>query len=151
VALGAAPAAAQQTGSIGIDGGVTVSGPGLAGRANLLAHFGSFSVGPEVGASVLGNAADVWHGGGALRLTATARRIRPYGTAGVAYYSWNRCAQCARLTLLGVSLGAGMWLAHPAPRLSLGLEMRWHRQLQRLGTPQEMSFVTVTLGLALHW
>ena len=146
LALAAAPADAQQTGSVGIDGGLSASGPGLAARANLLAQFGRFSLGPEVGASGLGDGADVWHAGGVFRLTAPAGRIRrAHATAGVAYYSWNR------LSLLGISLGAGAWLARPASWLSLGAELRWHRQVQRLGAAQEMSFVTVTLGLALHW
>jgi len=149
--LAAAPAAAQQTGSFGIDGGLSASGPGVAARANLLAQFGLFSLGPEVGASGLGDGADVWHAGGAFRLSATAGRIRANGTAGVAFYSWNRCAQCVRLSLLGISVGAGAWLARPASWLSLGADLRWHRQVQRLGAAQEMSFVTVTLGLALHW
>lgn len=149
--LAAAPVAAQQTGSIGIDGGLSASGPGLAARANLLAQFGPFSLGPEVGASGLGGGADVWHAGGAFRLSATAGRIRANGTAGVAYYSWNRCAECLRLTLLGISLGAGTWFARPASWLSLGAELRWHRQLQSVGAGEEMSFMTVMLGLALHW
>jgi len=149
--LVAAPAATQQTGSVGIDGGLSASGPGLAARANLLAQFGAFSLGPEVGASGLGDGAEVWHAGGAFRLSGTAGRIRAHGTAGVSYYSWNRCAECGRLSLLGISVGAGARLARPASWLSLGADLRWDRQVQGLGAAQEMSFVTVTLGLALHW
>ena len=42
--FGVVPAAAQQTGSVGIQRGLSASGPALAGTANLLAEFGSFSI-----------------------------------------------------------------------------------------------------------
>src|SRR5258705_1816603 len=145
------PAAAQQTGSVGVQGGLSASGPALAGTASLLAKFGSFSIGPEMGVSDLGDGAKAWHVGGTFGLGASTGRIRPQGTVGVARYSWDRCAGCVPLGVLGISLGAGASLARPTSRLSLDTELRWHRQLQRVGAPEAMSFVTVMLGLRLHW
>ncbi len=149
--FGVVPAAAQQTGSVGIQGGLSASGPALAGTANLLAEFGSFRLGPEVGVSGLGDGAKAWHVGGTFGLGASTGRIRPHGAVGVARYSWNMCAGCPSLGLLGISLGAGASLVRPPSRLSLETELRWHRQLQRVGASETMSFVTVTLGPRLHW
>jgi hypothetical protein len=151
VVFAAAPAAAQQTGSVGIQGGLSASGPALAGSANLLAEFGSFGVGPEVGVSGLGDGANAWHVGAAFELAATAGKIRPHGAVGVARYSWKTCGDCASLGLLGISLAAGASLVHSTSGLSLETDLRWHRQLQSIGAPEAMSFVTVTLGPALHW
>ena len=151
VLFAAVPAAAQQTGSVGIQGGLSASGPALAGSANLLAEFGSFGVGPEVGVSGLGDHADAWHIGGLFELGALTGKIRPHGTLGVARYSWRTCGDCASLGLLGVSLGAGASLVHSTSGLSLETDLRWHRQLQSVGAPEAMSFVTVTLGPALNW
>jgi len=151
LAFGVVPAAAQQTGSVGIHGGLSASGPALAGTASLLAEFGSFSLGPEVGAAGLGDGANAWHAGGAVGFGASTGRIRPHATLGVARYSWRTCDDCASLGLLGISLGAGASLARPTSWLTLDTELRWHRQLQRVGTPEAMSFVTAVLGLGLHW
>lgn len=146
----AAPVAAQQTGSVGIHGGLSASGPGLAATANFQAEFGRFSLGLEGGAAGLGDGTDVWHAGGAFGLRASSGTIRPHATLGVARYSWKWCAGCLRAGILGISLGAGGWLARPASRVSLGAELRWHRQVQSV-VPEEMSFVTATLGLSLRW
>lgn len=151
LAFGVVPAVAQQTGSVGIQGGLSTSGPAFAGAGHLLAEFGSISLGPEVGAAGLGDGTHVWHAGGAFGIGAAAGRIRPHGTVGVARYSWKTCGDCAALGLLGVSLGAGASLVHPTSGLSLETDLRWHRQLQRVGAPEAMSFVTVMLGLGLHW
>jgi len=149
--FGVVPAAAQQTGSVGIQRGLSAPGPALAGTANLLAEFGSFSIGPEVGVSGLGDGAKAWHVGGAFGLGASAGRIRPHGAVAVARYSWKVCGDCASLGLLGISLGAGASLVRPPSGLSLETELRWHRQLQRVGASETMSFVTVTLGPTLRW
>lgn len=145
-----APVSAQQTGSVGVRGGLCASGPGLAGTVNFLAEFDRWSLGAEVGAAGLGDEADAWHAGGAFVVVASVGRIRPHATLGVARYSWSRCAGC-QVGLLGISLGAGASVARPESSLSLDTELRWHHQAQRLGGPEEMSFVTLMLGLALHW
>ncbi len=151
LALAAGPGAAQRLGSLAVHAGVTSSGPGLAARANLMAHLGRVSLGPEAGTAGLGDGAGAWHAGGLLAVTLPGQRVRVHGTAGLAYYSWRQCGDCLRLELLGASLGAGAWFARPARPLALGAGLRWHRQLQRLGAPRDMSFVTAMLGFAIEW
>ena len=149
--FGAVPVAAQSTGSVRIQGGLSASGPGLAGTASLLAHFGSFSVGPELGAAGLGDDGDVWHLGGVFGLGSSAEGIHPRATLGVARYSWKPGEGWVPLGIFGVSLGVGAWITRPGSGLSPGAELRWHHQLQDVGAGKELSFVTLTVGLASHW
>lgn len=153
LALGAVPATGQPIGSLDILGGLSLSGPALAVDVRYLAELGRLRPGLEAGLSGLNGGGDVWYLGGVLKLGPTTGTMRPYGTLGVADYQWKvgRSEWGWRYGLLGFSLGGGVSFVRPGSRWSLETELRWHRQLQRLGAATELSFMTATAGIGVHW
>jgi hypothetical protein len=136
--------------------GVAAPHADFAWRVALNADWGShLSVGPEIGRYLAGPAArpldpwpepdvstSVWHAGAAVHAYPFEGPVKPYASAGMAYYGWNE-------SFLGWNAGAGLRL-----RLTDGAdwiaEYRYHANLQRL-TETEPELSTLLAGVAINW
>jgi hypothetical protein len=155
---------------------------GLGGRLGLSADLpGGFAPGLEVGRFNLGRGEvtsprgvthrfneSVLHVGLSLTKTRDHGRLRPYGLAGLGYYSWRGFDSFVlnpdfdylfpetHRSFLGASLGGG---ARYRARRNLSLEMegRWHTSLHKVAHPtfegpaQHWNMVSVTAGARFLW
>ena len=133
---------------------------GAAGDFSFVA--GRFRLGPE-GFVLRGPDRRIWSFGGVARYEAGSSGFRPYGVLGAGLYSWDRPTSIdvpptpafrswgSDVSLIALSVGAGVSLGAQGRRLALIAEGRMHRTLARQEFTGARSMVTLGLGGRFAW
>ena len=133
---------------------------GAAGDFSFVA--GRFRLGPE-GFVLRGSDRRVWSFGGVARYEAGSSGFRPFGVLGAGLYSWDRPSSIdvpptpafrswgSDVSLVSLSVGAGVSLGARGRRLAAIAEARVHRTLARPEFTGARSMVTFGLGGRFAW
>ncbi|MEP7326136.1 MAG: hypothetical protein ABI836_09330 [Gemmatimonadota bacterium] len=110
---------------------------------------GWFSLGPEV-QYAQGGGRTLIEWGGVSRFRLSGGRVRPFLVAGLGSYNWKRTS-FVTASVLGASFGAGVVLGDPRRHIALQGEMRFHDNLQNIGTPGSLQLFSVSVGARFQW
>ena len=128
---------------------IDAAGPGV--RVAYTFHAGPVAFGPEFGTYQIANERGIRHAGGIARIgTGRDKRIEPYGSLGVGFYSWNR--DFGAIQLGGYSAGGGIHLRSADAKRSVFTEARWQDNLTNSGDANpQFGFYTIGIGATIAW